>query len=207
MPPILLPSFPPDTSFHGASPQVGLPMTGVERGALGQEGGGCQCWGEGWGVVALGGWSLSPLPPKPATHSPLVTTRDSVSPGHRWWRGGSSEALLWDTAQTGERGSISSLRCKTPGVGCTKDAGCVPRTGWVSPGWVGVPILPHPPCSLHSGLHELLSNTLPSSSSEMQIPLGWGEYFWFSLRPNLAPVGAQSLRARFNNENRNGAVY
>lgn len=54
---------------------------------------------------------------------------------------------------------------------------------------------------------ELLSSALPSSSSEMQIPPGWGEYFCFSLRPNLAPAGARCICARFNNENRNNAIY
>lgn len=83
-----------------------------------------------------------------------------------------------------------------PGPGC---AGCPPG-GWQVAGPA------RPRCGLHSCLHELLSNALPSSSSEMQIPPGWGEDFCFSLRPNLAPVGARCLRARFNNENRNNAI-
>lgn len=98
---------------------------------------------------------------------------------------------------------------KAPMAGCNQVQDAAPGRAVLGgpPGGWQVAGLARPRCGLHSCLRELLSKALPSSSSEMQIPPGWGEYFCFSLRPNLAPVGARCLHAHFNNENRNNAIY
>lgn len=59
-------------------------------------------------------------------------------------------------------------------------AGCVPKPGCAgSPGWGQVAMVARPRCGLRSCLPELLSNPLPSSSSEMQIPGVGGSIFGF----------------------------
>lgn len=159
-----------------------------------------------WDVATLSGWR--------DTGCPDCGTAELGVP-ERAWQGGSSGGV-----------SATSLPSRVQQEGTGAAAPSHPRLqstqGWMQnaapgPGGPGGPpggggwqvaLAPVPwPGRATVCVPELLSTALPSSSGEMQIPPGWGEYFWFSLRPNLVPVGARCLCARFNTENRNTGIY
>lgn len=213
---------------------------------LGQEGGGWQCGGAGWGLLAWG--RRGPTPPtlpKLATlpRSPLVTASDSISPaccgsqgtaggmspaGGTWPHSGGTHRVLWGCGLGLWQGVGGSYWAG--GSAASLHSGIHPRVttdpsqhpsplpfhpwvakhpragrrqvqdvaqGWgssgMSPRWVAGA---RPgPAELRFASSSFTAPRLPSRGSEMQIPPGWGESFWFSLRPNLAPVGAWCLGA------------